>query len=86
MLISPCVSVTSVNYFPVCGLFTLLLGISAEAIVRGFGVETQDLPLLVDPEGESRHRRPDEDSADMVLISTDNFPPHQINVYDISFM
>lgn len=49
------------------GLFALLLSVSAEATVRGFGVEAQDLPLLVDPEREGRHRGPDEDSAIGVL-------------------
>lgn len=62
-----CLSVTLVNYFPVCGLLALLLGVAAEAIVRGFGVEAQDLPLLVDAKREGRHRRPDEDSATMVF-------------------
>lgn len=71
--------VTSVNNFPVCGLFTLLLDVSTEAIVCGFGVEAQDLPLLVDPEREGWHRRPDEDSAITILIRNDNVSRHPIN-------
>lgn len=45
-------TVTLVNNFPVRGLFALLLSISAETVVRRFGVEAQDLPLLMDPERE----------------------------------
>lgn len=55
-----------------CGLLALLLGVATETIVCGFGVEAQDLPLLVDPEREGGHRRPDEDSAISILISHDN--------------
>lgn len=58
-----------------CGLLALLLGVSAEAIVRGSGLEAQDLPLLVDPEREGRHRRPDEDPAIIVFISADDVSP-----------
>lgn len=64
--------VTLVNYFPVCGLLALLLRISTEAIVCCFGLEAQDLPLLVDPEREGRHGRPDEDPAMMMLVNTDD--------------
>lgn len=71
--------VTLVNNFPVCGLFTLLLSVSTEAIVCGFGVEAQNLPLLVDPEREGRHRRPDEDSAIIILIRNDDVSRHLIN-------
>lgn len=46
-----------VNYFPVCWLFTLFFSVPAEAIVRSFGVKTQDLPLFMDPEREGGYRR-----------------------------
>lgn len=51
-----CHVIASVNYFPVCGLFTLLLTVPTEAVVGSFGVESQNLSLLVDPEREGRHR------------------------------
>lgn len=47
--------VTSVNNFPVCGLFTFLLIVPTETIVGRFRVETQDLPLFMDPEREGGH-------------------------------
>lgn len=50
--VSETLTVTLVNNFPVCGLFALLLGVSAETVVRCFGVKAQDLPLLMDPERE----------------------------------
>ena len=49
------------DYFPVCGLFALFLIIPTEAIVRGFGVETQDLPLFMDPKREGGYRCPNEE-------------------------
>lgn len=48
--------VTSINNFPVCGLFTFFLSVPTETIVCSFGVKTQDLPLFVDPEREGGHR------------------------------
>lgn len=77
--------VASVNNFPVCGLFTLLLSVSTEAIVCGFGVEAQDLPLLVDPEREGRHRRPDEDSAIIISIRTTTSLDTGSTLYQIKF-
>lgn len=50
--------VTSVDYFPVCGLFTFFLSVPTETIIRSFRVKTQDLPLFMDPEREGGHRRP----------------------------
>lgn len=48
--------VTSVNNFPVCGLFTFFLSVPTETVIRSFGVKTQDLPLFMDPEREGGHR------------------------------
>lgn len=45
-------SLASVQDPPVCGLLAHVLLVPAEAVVRGFGVEAQDLSLLVDAEGE----------------------------------
>lgn len=54
--------VPSVNYFPVGGLFTLFLSVSTETVVCSFRVETEDLPLFVDPERKGGHRCSDEES------------------------
>lgn len=50
----------SVDYFPVCRLFALFLGVTAETVVGGFRIEAQNLPFFMDAEGESRNRGPDE--------------------------
>lgn len=55
--------VTSVNNFPVCGLFAFFLRVPTETIICRFGVKSQDLPLLMDPERESGHRCSYEDSV-----------------------
>lgn len=51
-LVSGKSEVASVNNFPVRGLFAFFLRVPTETIIRSFGVKTQDLPLLVDPERE----------------------------------
>lgn len=51
----------SVNYLPVRGLLALFLSVPAQTVVGGFGVEAQDLPLLVDPKREGGHRCPYEE-------------------------
>lgn len=54
--------VTSVNYFPVCGLFTFFLSVPTETIVCSFGVKAQDFPLFMDPERESGNWCSDKES------------------------
>lgn len=48
-------SISSIHYFPVCGLFTLFFGVPTETIVCSFGVKAQDLPLFMDSEREGGH-------------------------------
>lgn len=54
----------SVRDLPVGGLLTLLLLVPTEAVVRRPGVQTQNLPLLVDPKGKRGDRRADEEPAE----------------------
>lgn len=60
----PEASAHSVGNPPVRGLLARLLAVSAEAVVGRPWVEPQDLPLLVDPEGERGHRRADEEPVE----------------------